>query len=1173
MRLKTLEIKGFKSFADKTVINFSEDVIGVVGSNGCGKSNVVDAIKWVLGEQKTSALRSDTMTNVIFNGTKTRNAAGLAEVALIFENDKNILPKEYTDVAIKRVLYKDGTGEYYLNNVKCRLKDIQTLLADTGVSSDSYAIIALSMVDDLLADKDNARLGLFEQAAGVSKYKIRKKETLNKLKTVDEDLARVEDLLAEIEKNLLSLEKQAARTQKYLDLKNNYKNNSIAFGQQQAAKYNLDYQQINGLFIQEKKQIEDNEILAQRLEMDLETAKSTNSQEEQLLNEAQKQLSQLIGRIKAKENELKITAQKQEFAAESVQKLTAQLREAQQKIEKLQQTILNQQANLNRENSRENELSIGLKNAQNELNESRELHSQRKTGLDAQIKANASLQNQLFEIEKQAVSLEAKTEQAQQSIQQTSDLIAQKQLENTHIAAELGEKQAQILSSTAEIQLLQSKENSRKETLESTYAGLEICKENLAECNRVFDAKENEQKLLKGLVESLEGFSESVKFLSKQSQWAAKAVLFSDLIFCQADYRVAVENYLDAYLSYYVVADIAEAVAAIRLLDEHKKGKANFFILSQVVDIPYNLAAQGEEVAAIKVVSTAEKYQPLLNNLLANVVLIPAKTTIDEPNPAKIYLSQDGKFSQRAYHLRGGSVGAFEGKKIGRKKNLELLETELITIQSDKNNLKAQKEQLLAKAQTLKTNSYEKEIHKLEQKNREWQQAAAVIQSKIENFEAQINDYQLSIQAQTAKKTNNEALLSALNQNLYQKKNELASQKANFEQQETDYKQVAELLAQKSATFNQNNIELLKQQNRAATLRQELEFAQQQIAETQTMVENSQLSLQNLRQEIANLDTQQAREERELQESQKARHQAQDNLEELDKKYFQLRAQLHEIEEQIRANSKKYQLSLQIANQLELRQSELKMQLNAISERLKVEFEYDMETETAAEQSQDNSTTEEELGERLNKLRQKVQNFGAVNYMAIEAYQETKTRYDFINGQKNDLVTAKQTLLNTLQEVESVAIKLFMEAFSQVRVHFIGVFRSLFDEDDTCDLILTDVQNPLESKIEIIARPKGKKPLSINQLSGGEKTLTATALLFALYLLKPAPFCVFDEVDAPLDDANIAKFNHIIRDFASRSQFIIVTHNKKTMETVNILYGVTMVQGVSRVVPVDFRHF
>lgn len=295
-------------------------------------------------------------------------------------------------------------------------------------------------------------------------------------------------------------------------------------------------------------------------------------------------------------------------------------------------------------------------------------------------------------------------------------------------------------------------------------------------------------------------------------------------------------------------------------------------------------------------------------------------------------------------------------------------------------------------------------------------------------------------------------------------------------------------------------------------------------------------------------------------------------LERLEKSYHKLRGSISQVEDEIRQNNRQYQQSMQLVGQLESQSNQFKLKLSAIEERAKVEFEILLEEvlKIPLESIQSDPLA---LEDTVSKLRTRLNNYGAVNYMAVEAYEEMRTRYDFIDTQRKDLVEARDTLMKTLMEIETVATSLFMTAFVSVRTHFISVFRSLFDEDDTCDLVLTDPQNPLDAKIEIIAKPKGKKPLSINQLSGGEKTLTATAILFALYLLKPAPFCVFDEVDAPLDDANIAKFNNIVRDFSANSQFIVVTHNKKTMETVNIMYGVTMVQSVSRVVPVDFRAY
>jgi chromosome segregation protein len=309
--------------------------------------------------------------------------------------------------------------------------------------------------------------------------------------------------------------------------------------------------------------------------------------------------------------------------------------------------------------------------------------------------------------------------------------------------------------------------------------------------------------------------------------------------------------------------------------------------------------------------------------------------------------------------------------------------------------------------------------------------------------------------------------------------------------------------------------------------------------------------------------------DQELQELYEEKKSMQAQLSESEKEFFKVRGSINQSEDELRRSQKNHQNAIQLVHQLENQFNEIKIQFSTIGERLKVEFELNINELMNREPNLELDA--DELDQQVERMRRQINEYGAVNPMAIEAYDEAKERYDFIAQQRQDLLNSKDTLLETISEIDATATELFMAAFNEARENFIKVFRSLFEEDDTCDLLLTDPQNPLESRIEIIAKPKGKRPLSINQLSGGEKTLTATALLFSLYLLKPAPFCIFDEVDAPLDDANIAKFNNIIKDFSANSQFIIVTHNKKTMSAVDIMYGVTMVQGVSKVVPVDFR--
>lgn len=1179
MRLKTIEIKGFKSFAEKTVINFSEPVIGVVGSNGCGKSNIVDAIRWVLGEQKTSALRSDSMTNVIFNGTKNKPAAGLAEVSLVFENHKNILPSEYNEVAIKRILYKDGTGEYYLNGVRCRLKDIHNLLQNTGVSSDSYAIIALSMVDDLLQDKENARLSLFEQAAGVSGFKGRKKETLNKLKHTDEDLARIEDLLAEIEKNLSSLEKQSARTKKYLQLKNDYKELSIELTRFQVASYKNAYKNTTTQLENEEKK---NSKLAQDialLEGNFAKLKESAQKHEEVLAQQQTQLNSTVGKIKGKESDLKMLEQKTFFLLESQQKMQHQIQDAQSKTLHYQQQQMQGESAITLEQEILEIYKKELADIQAQAQAAQQDTQAQKQALQAlQEKANLA-QNQRFDTEKQLAITQSKIDQANAQITRLQQLIDQQQGQHRGLIQQMQQADNSLLQYEQQLKVEQ-------EIFEDTQAQIAECtetveklREQLAKTTRQHDANQNEFKLLQALVESLEGYGESVKFLNKNTTWsqAQTPLLFSDILSTEAQYRTAIESYLEPYLSYYIVHKVEEAVQAIQLLDHNKKGKANFFILNEMEQNSLSQKIENNNnnnaLYALDLLQFEPQYAALLQSLLNNVYLVPTANDIPK-NISKdaVYITLDGKLTQKANFLRGGSVAAFEGKKIGRKKDLEILaaaiEKSTVEIQEMQADLKAQQQYL----QQLRSVNHQKNIQNLQAQVSQWQRQHAVAKSKLDNFQQQEAQYQDDMARQ-------EQFLKMYKREIDSKQTALQvlaleAQEAqnNYQKEQAKVQEANDKAAQLSSAYNNKNIEVLRQQNKVQTLEKEILFAKQQLEEIHKQLHSNTHSTQDTAQDVEKTAAEIQVLKVEIQEGYNLKKQLQETVEESEKQFFKNRGDVQAMEEEIRNLTRQYQNQLQLINQLQNNFSQTKLQLSTLAERIRIEFELNI-NDIINEEPKYDTYTQGHLEETVETLRKKLQTFGAVNYMAIEAYEETKTRFDFITAQRKDLLEAKAFLMQTLKEIETAATELFMDAFIKVRSHFITVFRSLFEADDTCDLVLSNPDSPLDSRIEIIAKPKGKKPLSINQLSGGEKTLTATALLFSLYLLKPAPFCIFDEVDAPLDDANVAKFNNIIRDFSKNSQFIIVTHNKKTMETVNIMYGVTMVEGLSRVVPVDFRSY
>ncbi len=1172
MRLQNLEIKGFKSFADRTVVNFNKDIIGIVGPNGCGKSNIVDAIRWVLGEQKSSQLRSDKMTNVIFNGTKTRKQGNIAEVSLTFDNDKNILPTEYSTVTITRQLYRSGESEYRINGVSCRLKDIKTLFLDTGIGSNSYAIIALGMVDDLLADKENSRRRLFEQAAGISKYKERKRETLLKLEGTTTDLDRVEDLLFEIDGNLKRLERQAKRAKKYFEIKESYKEQSIDLALFQIQEHKTNYKNI-----ETKIQVEEDKLLkinteGTQAEAALEKAKAGNIEQEKALSDRQRILGQTVGTIRNKENDKKMLAQRILFIQQNQTTLSQDIDNTKNQIEQTEIDIEYYRGEVNTEKRIEETLENRLENVEERLEKTRKEHGNLKTELDDFISNQQQLERAIFNIEKEKAIQNAQIGNSTRDIESTNREIDVRQKDVANLEERRAEQNALQTEKETLINELQQLENQRQDQLKQTENLLEGVRDDLTKVNRQLDSKRNEYSLIKSLVDNLEGFPESIKFLNKNKNWDKQAPLLSDIFYCSPEYRVSIENYLEPFLSYYVVRNLEEALSAIQLLDNSKKGKANFFLLDTFENLQ-NIDIQVVEgtIAALDVVQFDGLYQNLAKSILGNVLIKEVETDIkplQEDNA--VVLSKSGKYIQKKFSISGGSVGAFEGKRIGRKKNLELLSKEIENLQQQKIQLSTQLQALQEQLRRLKSSDKQKEIKRETELLSRLKQESVSIQTRLENFETYLREAkEKKIQAERRIEQIN-LKIEVFDKQLNAKHLENKQLVEAIAQKDGSYRVIADKLTKVSDEYNQQNIAFIKQQNKIATLQRELNFREKQIRDLTIKIETAQRNLQKSETELQDAEQGIQDLDKALIELYGLKSDNQAYLTAAEETYYKSRGAINEIEENIRQNNRQINQTQQVISNLKDGFNEVKMKLTAIGERLRIEF--DKSINSLMNQSPNPELDKAQLEDAVEKLRGRLNNYGEINPMAVEAYDEMSERYIFIKEQRDDLLNAKKTLLSTIEEIETKATEQFLTAFNSVRDSFKKVFRTLFTEDDDCDLLLEDPDHPLESVIKITAKPKGKRPQTINQLSGGEKTLTATALLFSLYLLKPAPFCIFDEVDAPLDDANISKFNKIIKEFSEESQFIIVTHNKQTMAEVDVIYGVTMAeQGVSRVVPVDFR--
>ena len=1171
MRLKSLEIKGFKSFADKTVITFDEGITGIIGPNGCGKSNIIDSIRWVIGEQKISALRSENLDALVFNGSKTRSASGLAEVSLTFENTKNLLPTEFSTVTVTRRFYKNGESEYRLNDVSCRLKDIHNLFLDTGVSTDSYAIIELGMVDDIIKDKENSRRRMLEQAAGITIYKTRKKEAKNKLDLTEQDLARIEDLLFEINNQLKTLENQAKKAEKYFEIKGEFREVSIELAKAALEGFNITYKELNeqqDLEVNKRVQLEA-EIAVE--EAALEQEKVGFIEKERALQSMQGAFNDLLQNLRGKENDKNLATQKLHYLKEKETNLKEFLDKATGQVKTIGDSIEYTQIQVGDEEAKLAELQDAVENAKLDIENKRRNFDERRSGVDALRNEFQQIQRNQFDAEKKVAVADTSIQNLQRAQAQLTDEQTQRTQQLAQLQDALVEKEESLVDKRNVLADLQAHQEKTKSSIFETQAALEVLRSELAEENRKLDAKRNEYNLLKSLIDSMEGYPESIKFLHKNPDWNHSAPILSDIIYVKEEFRAAVENVLEPYLNYYVVNNLQEGLQAIHLLDANQKGKANFFMLDKFADFRSESAQPAGTFAALDVVEVDEPYKKLARYLLSNVYIAENEAAINNSNGA-IVLEKTGKYVKGKYTLTGGSVGLFEGKKIGRAKNLEKLAEDIVDQESVVNLLKSdiqfKHNEVIAFNDQLKEGNIkqtEAEINQLTNevfaaKNRieNLQAASLTAADRLADIEARLGDEHDAI-------SETRGALIQLNQDL----NATAAQVSIVEQ---DYQLAEQAYNEASATYNETNITFTRQQSKITTLKQELLFKENQLSELIAQIDNNTAQLSEASTDIEEGAATLAASESLLLELMQQKEVEEQKLNETDQAYYNLRNALQEKESELRLKSKSKEMIDHLVTEIKDKLNNLKLQLAGMKERLSVEFK--VELDDIIDQPRTSETPLEELQSTSERMRKRLENMGEVNPTAIEAYTEMRKRYDFILEQKNDLVSAKESLLQTIQEVEATANQQFLETFNKVRENFQKVFKALFTEEDTADMVLVDPTNLADTGIDIVAKPKGKRPSSITQLSGGEKTLTATALLFAIYLIKPAPFCILDEVDAPLDDANVGKFTQMIKKFSDNSQFIIVTHNKQTMGAVDVIYGVTMQEpGVSKLVPVDFRSF
>ncbi|MEX1238830.1 MAG: DEAD/DEAH box helicase [Cyclobacteriaceae bacterium] len=745
--------------------------------------------------------------------------------------------------------------------------------------------------------------------------------------------------------------------------------------------------------------------------------------------------------------------------------------------------------------------------------------------------------------------------------------------EITKVKEDMQQKNTKLLYIAPET--LKKEEENVHERTASLEKTIEMIREEMNVTNRKVDARQNEYNLTKSLVENLEGFPEAIKFLKKKI--AKNAPLLSDILTTSEEYRVAIENYLEPYLNYYIVEHESEAYEAINILSDASKGKAHFFILDAFEKFESaSTRIYSNAFPATQIIEFDPKYKKLMSYILDRVYIYEGDVKNIPASDENTFITKSGKLTRRRFSISGGSVGLFEGKKIGRAKNLEKLDKEIRELTTKLYEIRTSLLEKQGDFEKLRNNKLRHEIENLQQELRQVTEEYVSVRTKREQFSNMLSSADLRREDILEKIDTLLGEVDELKPRAQQAQHDLSEQESKLSLMSDELTAHTELLSQKSVAFNEQNIFFHQQENRVKSIDQEIRFKQESMDQSGHRIQSNTEELKKNEQEVINIVESTQTNDDELLAMYSEKEEMEKGLSEAEKEYYESRGNIDVIEKELREIQHSRQDLDNHLMELQNTLNESKLQLNSVKERLSVEFNVDLDQVVGQATPEESEALmkgdEERIRQEVARIRERLDNMGPINPMAMEAYTEIKERNDFIIAQKDDLLKAKESLFNTINEIEGVASETFMDSFNKIKEHFIRVFRSLFTEGDECDVRLVDPSKPLDSEIEIIAKPKGKRPLTINQLSGGEKTLTATALLFSMYLLKPAPFCIFDEVDAPLDDANIDKFNNIIRNFSKESQFVIVTHNKRTMSSTDVIYGITMVEkGISRVVPVDLR--
>jgi chromosome segregation protein len=1189
MKIKSLEMTGFKSFVDRLQLTFPEGVTTIVGPNGCGKSNIVDAILWAIGERSAKHLRGKLMEDVIFGGTDGRKPLGMAEVSLTFSNEDGSAPpdyQQYSEITITRRLFRSGESEFLINRTPCRLRDVIDLFLDTGIGVNGYSIVEQGRVENLIHANPQDRRFLIEEAGGIAKYKERKRLALMKMEATQQNLVRIQDIISEVKRQIVTLERQVKRAEEYKAIRKEVREIELRFALQEYAELSEKGEAARGYLkaLLEREAV----ISAQMTERDasVEGMRLKSLAEEEGFRALQQEIVDLNQRIQKIENEIEFSRRE----TESLQRQEAQMleeigkgfqawRETRRERRKTEQA----KRELERE-SRENEEIV--KDWEVLYNEFRGTFQEVSDQLEAEKGRLIDMLTRLTSLRNRQSHLEERREDLQKRIRSHEK-------ESEEVSAGL----ARLIETLSKVEKEREVNLSIQTTLmeeKERWTG------ELEQLKQVFQTRQSErfeweEKLrqdrsryfsLKELQENYEGFEKGVKSLlfrkrEEQDRWDRMFGVVADILEPEPPYEIPLEAVLGQRLQYLMVADEGEARGAIEFLKKESLGRGSFIPVgvkankkqerfsSREFEGQRNLESEGP-LSLKRFVKVKDGFSAVAEFLIGDVGVVDhlemALSWIGKEGGFETLVTLEGEVVERTGVISGGSrdqgLGILERRREIREleKRIEGEEEECRKALEEERRLHQEILEKEIRLENRKKEIQEKEIELLHQNrdlegvNKEisqFRQRAELLQFEGEELHEEGKEIEEEMKTVLDHMEKEEAARK-------EKEEELQSLKKTVEE-------VREGTEELGGRITEKKVYLASIEEKQRGMEVQIFNHSENIRTLREQVVQKARGVKGSRKEGASLRERIDQREKELEGLIENHRVNEESLSHQREKVETLSNEWKEAEASSRYLRQELEDIRQKSHAEEMRVSEVQLRLQHLQDSMRERYGATLSTSIGMVPEE---FPKEEMSKRLAELKAGLEGFGEVNLLALEEYQELKQRHDFLTEQQSDLQQALDTLKKAIVRINRTTTKRFLETFHLVNEQFKGVFARLF-KGGQASLVLVDEQDPSTSGVDIIAQPPGKKLQNIDLLSGGEKALVATALLFGLFMIKPTPFCLLDEMDAPLDDANINRFIEMIKEFSKTSQFILITHNKKTMEMANTLYGITMeTPGVSKVVSV-----